>query len=124
MKTDEFEFEDEDGTKVVRVPLHLMDGCDDVQHAIALDSAKQSVTDGFGRTAGHRPGYCYAEQADRSKVQAAYDGYKAELGKRWQKPPATLDEKSAKQLPQLTRDQAYAQYEQGITNAWRTGVAV
>jgi hypothetical protein len=70
----------------VRVKMHMMDGLDPVQRAIA---ARPLVTDADGGTAGlHRPGPRYiADAAMRDAKQAAYDAYLHDVTNAWRGAP-------------------------------------
>src|SRR5215208_2218454 len=72
----------------VRVRLDMMDG---VQRAIATQSSA-TVTDAFGRPAGHRRGFVFAASRPATDERAAaYEAESSRIKDAWRNPPTLLD---------------------------------
>ena len=85
---------------------------DSMQHAVAGDAV---VVD----AAGHRPGYARLSDAERERRDSLYRDHDEKLSARWRSPPATASATEIRQSTGDARLDAYARYQQHITDAWR-----
>src|SRR5262245_45129286 len=99
-----------DGERL-RVPLTLMDS---VQRAIAIAGGSLRVTDGQGGTRGlHRPGF----RLDARKTTTVRDP-RGRLKETWE---TEEEEENGTSDAMRARDQAYADYDVALINAYKTG---
>jgi len=106
----------EDG-EVVRVPFGAMDA---LQRSVAA-SQHALVVDAFGQPAGFRPGFCFSTSTEEDPRPAAYDSYKQRTSDAWQAGRSEPSSSEAKDRSSPQREEAYAQYVDYLTNAWRSG---
>src|SRR5262245_49607671 len=97
----------QDGQRL-RVPLTMMDS---VQRAVTLAGTPARVVDGQGGTSGlHRPGVRIAV-GDARKTTVVRDP-RGRLKETWETEEEDAD-------AAMSRDQAYADYERTLVDAWR-----
>lgn len=68
---------------------------------------------------GHRPGSLPLTDTERARRTALYRDHDKRLGERWKNPLPTVSKPDATQLTGDARMDAYAHYQDQITNAWR-----
>ena len=101
----------EDGERFV-ANVMLMDA---QQRAVA---ALQPQADALGGS-GHRPGYAMLSDAERERRAALYRDHDERLSARWQSPSDIKTTDDATRSTGDARLDAYARYQDRVTNAWR-----
>jgi hypothetical protein len=97
--------------KSIRVPIHMMDGMDEVQRAVAGVPAFDA--------AAHRPGYRSMIDTAAER-RATYDDYKARLSSAWRTPVADAPlPKPDASATDPDRDAEYEAMKDRLQNAWR-----
>jgi hypothetical protein len=103
----------------LRVPLSFMDA----YHRAEFNDV--AVHDGLGNPAGHRPGFVYETTLARP-AHHARDAYVKWLGEAWRQPrgdaashASTTD--AAPPAASLSKEDAYREYCEYLSNAWRRG---
>ena len=109
--------------EVLRVPLRLMDSYQRSVYEHFHDAGRLTcVTDAAGGTIGlHRPGFRVADGVVRDTSH--YDAYERDLTTAWKQDVADPPNRQGRDSMPVRdeREQAYADYETRIQNAWRTG---
>jgi hypothetical protein len=97
-----------DGERIV-IRMSMMDS---LQHAVAGGIA---VADAVG----HRPGSLPMTNAERERRTALYQDHDKRLSERWMTLQPTADTPDAGHSTGDARLDAYARYQQRVTDAWR-----
>jgi hypothetical protein len=101
----------------LKVPVMLMDS---MQRDVAAHYTRRArITDAFGLPAGQRRGYAFADVASDDPRIAAYADAARHSSDAW-RPEAKRPVIQGKVTTGDARADAYATYEERITNAWRS----
>lgn len=97
-----------DGERIV-IRMSMMDS---LQRAVVGDAA-------FTDAVGHKPGSLAMTDAERERRTSLYRDHDEKLGERWRTPLPTASTTDARHSTGDARLDAYARYQQRVTDAWR-----
>ena len=106
---------DDENDEVLRDGEHIvirMRMMDSVQRAVVGDAV---LTDGVG----HRPGSLPMTDSERERRTLLYRDHDEKLGERWRTPQPTASTTDARHSTGDARLDAYASYQERVTDAWR-----